>query len=237
MNPAVRVQADEAERIVRETAAAVRHRRDAGETNEAVVARLASSFDRAAAISPAASVALASMGDEEKLAAITDEIVAWLDGRHVLGRQRDILDIGCGIGRFEKALSPLARRVVGIDISAQMIALARRRCESAKNVEFQLSSGLDLSGHACESFDCVLAVDSFPYLVLAGLAERHMREAARVLRGPGDLVVLNYSYGSPGRDVAQVRRLASSCGMVLQAGRRHPFRLWDGSAFHLTKGG
>ncbi|TIP89728.1 MAG: class I SAM-dependent methyltransferase, partial [Mesorhizobium sp.] len=68
------------------------------------------------------------MGDEEKLSAATDEIAAWLEGQGFTGTDRDILDIGCGIGRFERALSHAAHRIVGIDISLEMIAVARRRC-------------------------------------------------------------------------------------------------------------
>jgi ubiquinone/menaquinone biosynthesis C-methylase UbiE len=236
MNSAAEGEGNTAQSLVRDTADAVRHERDVGESSEAVVERLASSFDRAAAISPAASVALSSMGDEEKLAAITDEIVGWLQARRVLGSDRDILDIGCGIGRFEQALSGLSRRIVGIDISRQMLTLARNRCAGLNNVEFRLGSGLDLSGQPDNSFDCVLAVDSFPYLVLAGLAEKHIHEAARVLRPQGNLIILNYSYrDSLRRDLAEIRRLAASCGLSLNAGRRHPFRLWDGKAFHLSR--
>jgi SAM-dependent methyltransferase len=58
------------------------------------------------------------------------------------------------------------------------------------------SSGRDLALFKDASFDLVYAVDTFPYLVLSGrdLAERHMSDAARVLRPGGTLLVLNYSY-------------------------------------------
>jgi SAM-dependent methyltransferase len=40
-------------------------------------------------------------------------------------RQSSILDVGCGIGRMSKALHDLDMRVVGIDLSAEQIALAQ----------------------------------------------------------------------------------------------------------------
>jgi ubiquinone/menaquinone biosynthesis C-methylase UbiE len=222
---------------LRRTGAAVRHERDAGETDVDVVRRLASGFDQAAAISEVASVQLASLGDEARLSAATDEIAAWLKERHFTGAGRDILDIGCGIGRFERALSNSVRRMVGIDISSQMISIARERCAALDNVQLCLTRGLDLAEFADASFDCVLAVDSFPYLVLAGVAERHFEEIARVLKTPGCLALLNYSYrGSLSLDRADVRRLAAGSDFQVLVNGGKPFRLWDGDAFLLARG-
>ncbi|RWB30083.1 MAG: class I SAM-dependent methyltransferase [Mesorhizobium sp.] len=221
--------------MLRETGAAVRHERDGWETDAAVVRRLAASFDAAATVSLAASVQLSSLGDEEKLTAATDEIVAWLERQGFTGTDRTILDIGCGIGRFESALSDAAHRLVGIDVSSKMISVARRRCAELRNVDLRSTSGLDLADFSNASFDCVLAVDSFPYLVLAGLAERYFKEIARVLRTSGMAALLNYSYrGPPALDRADVHRLAEAHGMQVVVDGEKPFRLWDGNAFLLT---
>ncbi|RWF13841.1 methyltransferase domain-containing protein, partial [Mesorhizobium sp.] len=74
-----------------------------------------------AAISPAASVQLSSLGDEDSLSATTGEIALWLERQGMLGTRNRILDIGCGIGRLEHALGAMAGRIVGIDISPRMI--------------------------------------------------------------------------------------------------------------------
>ncbi|WP_292621413.1 class I SAM-dependent methyltransferase, partial [Mesorhizobium sp.] len=167
--------------------------------------------------------------------ATTDEIVAWLETQGFTGAHRDILDIGCGIGRFESALSSAAHRIVGIDISSKMISIARQRCASLRNVEVRPTSGLDLADFGNASFDCVLAVDSFPYLVLAGLAERYFKEIARVLKTSGMAALLNYSYrGTPALDRADVHRLAGAHGMQVVVDSEKPFRLWDGNAFLLA---
>jgi ubiquinone/menaquinone biosynthesis C-methylase UbiE len=214
------------------TGAAVRHERGEGETDAAVVMRLASSFDAAAAISGVASVQLASLGNDEKLSATTDEIVAWLEAQEFPGIERAILDIGCGTGRFERALSRSFGRMVGIDISSRMISIAREQCAALGNVELRQTSGLDLSEFDDASFDCVLAVDSFPYLVLAGMAERHFNEIARVLKGPGRLALLNYSYrGSLFLDRADIGRLAEAHQLRVVIDGEKPFRSWDGDAF------
>jgi SAM-dependent methyltransferase len=223
---------------LRTTAASVRHDRLGGETHEMIVSRLASSFDQAAAISPAASVQLSSLGDEEKLSAATAEIASWLEQQGFLGRDKTILDIGCGIGRFESALHQRVKRIVGIDISARMLDIARRRCAGLGNVEFRRTSGLDLGEFVAGGFDGVLAVDCFPYLVLAGVADRHFSEIARLLRPGGLAAILNYSYRmSPAVDSFDVRHLAHVCAMDVVVDGELPFRRWDGTAFLVRRSG
>ncbi|MBZ9846923.1 class I SAM-dependent methyltransferase [Mesorhizobium sp. CA14] len=217
---------------LRTTAASVRHDRSDDETGELIVGRLASGFDQAAAISPAASVQLSSLGDEEMLSATTAEIASWLEQQGFTGAGKTILDIGCGIGRFERALHARVKYIVGIDISSRMLAIARRRCAGLANVEFRQTSGLDLGEFAVAGFDGVLAVDCFPYLVLAGIAERHFSEMARVLRPTGLAAILNYSYRmSPAVDSSDIRHLARTCGMDVIIDGEMPFRHWDGTAF------
>jgi cyclopropane fatty-acyl-phospholipid synthase-like methyltransferase len=91
----------------------------------------------------------------------------------LLTPETECLDIGCGIGRMETALAGRLHRIVGVDISAEMVAEANRRTASLPNVEIRQTSGRDLSQFADGSFDLVLAIDSFPYLVgAAGILRR-----------------------------------------------------------------
>jgi ubiquinone/menaquinone biosynthesis C-methylase UbiE len=228
----------EAWRKLHAVAAAVSHDAAADEPVDKAVADIAASFDNAARSSPEASVALYSLGDPERLAAATTEIVAWLREAGLLGPEKSVLDIGCGIGRLEAALAAEVDHIVGTDVSAEMIRTAQGRCAKCSNVEFRLTSGMDLAEFADASFDCVLAVDAFPYLIVAGgdLAERHFTDAARVLKPGGELVILNYSYrDSLEQDRADVERLSHAAGLetVLAGGR--PFRGWDGTAYRLAK--
>jgi SAM-dependent methyltransferase len=114
-----------------------------------------------------------------------------------------------------------------------MVAEARRRCGSAR---FEVGSGLDLAGFADRSLDLVLAVDAFPYLVLADVVDRHVAEAGRVLRDGGSLVVFGWSYrGDPALDRADALRLAQAHGFAaLRLGVR-AFAAWDARAFHLRR--
>ena len=79
----------------------------------------AAAFDRLAARSPEASVALYSLGQPELLAAATREVVDLMNDWRLLAPDRDVLDLGCGIGRFLVALAPKVRSVLGLDLSAR----------------------------------------------------------------------------------------------------------------------
>ena len=192
-------------------------------------------FDWSVQQSEEASVALYSLGSPEILAKATDEIVQLLDTWRVIHRDASVLQIGCGIGRFERALSPRVAEAHGIDVSPKMIEAAERRCAGLTNVKLAVCSGNDLGAFPDARFDLVYAVDSFPYLVQSGmdLVRKHFHEAARVLRPRGDFVLLNFSYRGPEVDRADVRALADQAGFDLLVCGALPFALWDGLAFHL----
>jgi ubiquinone/menaquinone biosynthesis C-methylase UbiE len=195
-------------------------------------------YDKAAGTSPEASVALYSLGNPELLNAATFEVVSYLERLGVLGPQRKLLELGCGIGRLIEALVPLVGSAVGIDISHAMVQHAERRCRRFAHVKIAKGPAHDLTAFADESFDIVLAADVFPYIWEAGpeMVNMTLSETARVLTPGGAVVMLNFSYRSePEADRAELLRLAEANGLnVVQYGDR-PFKLWDGMAFVLEK--
>jgi len=218
--------------VLRESGELFVRKRDAVEAIEACRAF----FDRAVGYSEEASVALYSLGDPFLLARATAEVVDLLHRHQLIDRERDILQIGCGTGRFEAALSLSVRTAVGIDVSPRMIEAAKRRCVGMGNVLLHETSGSDLSQFQDASFDLVYAVDTFPYLVAAGepVVVAHFRDAKRVLRPGGDFVVFNYAYGSSAeRDRAEVAERAREFGFEVVRNGEQPFSLWDGLVFHL----
>jgi len=210
----------------------------AGASAEAAVARVAAAFDRAVAVAPEASVAAYSLNDPETLAAATGEVVDWLAREALIAPDRDVLDLGCGIGRVSAALAPRCRSVLGLDPSPNMVAEARRRHGAAPGLRFDTTPGTDLSALPVASFDLVLAVDSFPYIVQAGaaVADRHFADATRALRPGGAFAILNLSYrGDLEADRADAARWAAAGGWTLAADGVAPFTLWDGTAFLLRR--
>lgn len=222
--------------IVRGTLADVVHHHHP-ETPAAALRYWAAAFDRAAALSPEASVALYSLGSATLLAVATQETVAFMERLGLLGPDRDALDLGCGIGRFLVALAPRLRSVVGLDISAGMVAEATRRTAGLANVRVAQSEG-DLTGVADRSLDLVLAADVFPYLVQAGgtLAADHVGSFGRVLRPGGGALILNYAYTLDLDSSRQaLETLAGGAGLHLLRASTGDVPSWDAAAFLLLR--
>jgi SAM-dependent methyltransferase len=203
------------------------------------IARARKLFDASVAKSEESSVALYSLGSPELLAAATDEVIVVLEDWGVLGRSRDALEIGCGIGRLMVPLAPRLRSVVGTDVSSGMISAAKRRLEGIANARVQLTSGHDLAEFASESMDLVYSADTFPYLVLSGpaLVDRHFREVRRVLRPAGHFVLFNYAYGRAREDVnEEVLALARGADLQVMRADESPFRIWNGIGWLMRRG-
>ena len=227
---------------------------------DASAAGIAAFFDNAVAFSPEASVALYSLGDPAILAQATAEIMDWLHRHGCIASPdasspgaaspdadpagtapgADVLDLGCGIGRLAIALAPRCRSVLGLDVSAGMVAEARRRCAHLPGVRIETTPGTDLDALPSRAFDLVLAVDSMPYLVQIGphALATHVAGAARILRPGGRLAILNLSFGRPlAQDVAELAALAGRHGFTVETAGERPFALWDAAAFLLRRDG
>jgi ubiquinone/menaquinone biosynthesis C-methylase UbiE len=98
-----------------------------------------------------------------------------------------LVDAGCGTGFLTAGLAPLARRVIGVDDSPGMLAVAREnmRALGLANVELQQGSVDSLP------LDANQAGATFANMVLhhAPDPQRMVREMARVTR-PGGRVVI-----------------------------------------------
>jgi SAM-dependent methyltransferase len=110
------------------------------------------------------------------------------------------LDIGSGEGELARRMARHATRVIGIDVSSEMIDTARALSEGLLNVEFiqgDFARARDL--FARESFDFVVAVASLHHMPL----EPALETARRILRPGGRLVVLGLARDSRLLDYAK----------------------------------
>ncbi len=196
---------------------------------------IAAAFDRASAIAPDAAAALYTLGEEAALTAASTEIIDWLTGQSLIGPGSRVLDLGCGSGRLSAALAGCCHLVVGTDISRGMLRAARAR--GVPGSAFLQTSGQDLACLRSETFDLILAVDTFPYLMLAqdSAAARHFSEAARLLRPRGALAILNFSYrNDAAADRADAARWCLASGLSLTQPPAR-FRHWDATAYVARK--
>src|SRR5271155_5239909 len=72
----------------------------------------------------------------------------WTDIKRVTGyipRPDDtVVEIGCGIGRLTRAIAPEVGRVIALDVSEKMLAIAQRA--NLPNADFRTAQGFALSG-------------------------------------------------------------------------------------------
>lgn len=110
---------------------------------------------------------------------VPQQLAALLRGH--LGEARlDTLDLGCGTGLVGDALGALARSLVGINLSAQMLDVARRKGRYDVLHHADVTTWLATADPA--AFDRVVAADVFIYL---GDLERVFEEVAHCLRPGG----------------------------------------------------
>lgn len=99
------------------------------------------------------------------------------------------LDVGCGTGLSTIALEPIAREIVGVDISPQMIKLA----PTSERIRYVATSA-DALPFREDYFDILTLSDVFHWLD----RNRFLPEAHRILRPEGWLI----SYGNGGSALA-----------------------------------
>jgi ubiquinone/menaquinone biosynthesis C-methylase UbiE len=104
---------------------------------------------------------------------------------------RSLLDLGTGTGRMLEMFGPDIERGLGLDLSLDMLLLARDRLERAGLRNCSVRQG--------DIYDLPLANDSFDVVILHQVLHflddgaRAIREAARVLRPGGRLLVVDFA--------------------------------------------
>lgn len=103
----------------------------------------------------------------------------------------DILDIGTGTGRLLELLAPKAERAIGLDLSREMLALARANLDRAGLKNCSVRQGdLYALPFPAQSFDAVTLHQVLHFLEDPAGA---IAEAARVLRPGGRLVIVDFA--------------------------------------------
>ena len=130
--------------------------------------------------------------------------------RHIPGHCQAALDVGCGTGTFSRLLADRSDRVVALDLSPQMIQIARERSKRYSNVEFQVADATTWEFPLGE-FDCVASIATLHHLPM----EEMLLKMKGALRPGGALVVLDLYQADGLADV-----LTSAAAMPVHLGLR-----------------
>jgi len=99
---------------------------------------------------------------------------------------RQILEIGCGTGEFSRLLAGRAENVLALDLSPQMIRLAKARSKPYPNIDF--IKGDVMTYHLPDDqFDCIATITTIHHLPIEAI----LRRIKKALKPGGTFVCLD----------------------------------------------
>ena len=131
------------------------------------------------------------------------------------------LEIGCGKGEFSQRLAQRSGRVLALDLSPEMIRIARARSAQLQNVEFQIADVMSYDLPP-EAFDCIATIATLHHLPL--------REALLKMKAalkPGGVLLILDLFKAEGLSDALLNPLAASVSVslrLIRTGRLLPAR-------------
>jgi predicted TPR repeat methyltransferase len=123
-------------------------------------------------------------------------------------RARRVLDLGCGTGLCGEIVKPLATRLVGVDLSARMIAKARERKIYDSLIVGSIEDALD-GQEQC--YDLIIAGDVFTYI---GDLDSVLAGCARALQSDGLVALSVESTGGDSYHLCPTGRYAHSSSYI-----------------------
>jgi ubiquinone/menaquinone biosynthesis C-methylase UbiE len=134
----------------------------------------------------------AIQADFDKIALLADEHWNHNEHYHKFLLQQipkpctNALEIGCGTGAFSRLLAERTKQVLAVDLSPNMIALARQHSKQYPNIEFQLADAMSADLPA-EHFDCIVSIATLHHMPTAQAINR----MKQYLKTNGHLVILD----------------------------------------------
>jgi ubiquinone/menaquinone biosynthesis C-methylase UbiE len=171
--------------------------------------------------------------DEEEFLSTAGDVLRGLERELKRGlpgdnpRARRAIEIGCGPGRLMKPLSRQFGEIHGVDVSDEMVRLARARLAQIPHAHAHTGSGADLRQFADSSFDFLYSYAVFQHIPSKEVVFSYLEDAARVLK-PGGLMRFQVNNLDAPRtsettwhgcsvDASEIRAYAQAKGLLLLA--------------------
>src|SRR6185369_4681754 len=139
--------------------------------------------------------------------------------KHVPVNCGNALEIGCGTGAFARQLAGRCEHVIGIDLSAEMIRVARSRSSRFENLEFELADAMSWK-FPQSHFDFICSIATLHHL-----EQRELLPKIKNALKPGGVFVLLDLVASSGitERMLDVIGLGVSSGLrLIHNGRLQP---------------
>ena len=116
--------------------------------------------------------------------------------KQLTSKCKTILDIGCGTGEFSRLLAKRASRVIAIDLSPNMIEVAKEKSQQYPNIDFQVADVLQWD-FPREEFDAIFSIATVHHLPV----EKLLPNLKATLKPGGKLVILDLLEHESLRDI------------------------------------
>jgi SAM-dependent methyltransferase len=145
---------------------------------------------------PDLNLGVKTLGEEWGGAEFAERIVTDIAAPY-LGSAVDVLEVGCGGGKFSAHLRPRSRHLTCADISADMLARTKAHVGEGEDVSYLQLNGRDFAGVPDASVDLIYSYDVLLHLQPQNVFS-YLRDARRILRPGGIFMVHAINLAAPG---------------------------------------
>ncbi|MFH1500918.1 MAG: methyltransferase domain-containing protein [archaeon] len=110
-------------------------------------------------------------------------------------KDKEVLEIGCGSGKYTSLLAPSSKKYYALEISKPLINLTKEKCKKIKNIKYLNYSAEEIPLND-KSVDIVFASWVLTAMISEEMREKSIKEIQRVLKKGGDIWLFeNYLEG------------------------------------------
>lgn len=115
--------------------------------------------------------------------------------KHFDFKDKKVLEIGCGTGRYTKYLAPLAHQYFALEPSTNMLKITKKKCSKFKNIKF-INCGGESIPLKTGNFDIIFASWALSSMNSKKIQKKAFNEMKRLLKNNGVIVLVENQHKS-----------------------------------------